>query len=193
MARLLAVARVAVAAGPAVRHRHVDAHEVDARVDRARVVALAPPVRVAWTSRGLVNAAADLVAPVNGARDPVATVLRCTAAYAVATPIVLGAGVPVVARAHVQLGRVRARAGRWVAGARVVALVEWTAHDPDAGADASEAGIALRAQIAVVARRLVSPGNRPALRGYMIHAAIRGGRESAPGAGNASLAPRDPA
>src|SRR5439155_405871 len=70
------------------------------------------------------------------------------------------ARVVVVARRAVQNGRVRARAGRGVARADVVALVRGEDADRLAlpEADAAEAAIALRARGAVVARRPVGRG-----------------------------------
>src|SRR5262249_11283862 len=64
----------------------------------------------------------------------------------------LCAGIPVVAWAAVRLWRVRARARRWIARTRVVALVRRGArHGIDANAHTCLAGVALRAGVAVVA------------------------------------------
>src|SRR5206468_1631233 len=64
----------------------------------------------------------------------------------------LRAGVAVVARDAVGLGGVRARARRRVARARVVALIRRrAAHGVRARARAALAGVALRAEVAVVA------------------------------------------
>src|SRR5207244_11689845 len=103
----------------------------------------------------------DLVGVGRGARDP-RDRLAVRVAVAAVVRIGAGAGVAVGAGRAARLRRIGAGAGLRITCAGVMALVGGGARDRVAGADAALAAIALRARVAVVARRAVGLRRRDA-------------------------------